>query len=269
MTLRKKLASGTQHALNRFHAYRKLLVDCIAFASIRLYAVELAFRDVREGRIQERTHEAANLSAAKDLDTLLSVAKECYKIALDRRNGVTDKCKTLLALCSFILAVSSLFVPKSFEFDGLWMRLIFFGAGLLVLNAVVLLLVYFGVAKEQTLALDGPMLSLSADDAKKSLIDDYLRCEVDSENRTGYLVHVYEAARFYALTGLVLMLMLASVNYLSDEPSDAAERIVRLVRSNPRMVELLRGPKGDKGEKGERGPKGEEANSLRKDPAGG
>jgi hypothetical protein len=120
-----------QYGLDKFHDFRKFILDCIAFVSIRIFGIECTFTDVKRGRYNHVQHQNRNLDNAKDLDALLATAKDCYKAATDRRNLVTDKCKTLLTLSSFILAVSGLFLPKSFDFDAWWMRASFFAGNCL------------------------------------------------------------------------------------------------------------------------------------------
>ena len=130
-----------QSLLDGFYYVRRFVVNCIAYLSLKLYALEITFNDVKQGRYDVEQHENRDLNDAKDLDDLLATAKDCYKAAIDRRTIVTDKCKTLLTLSAFILTISGLFLPKSFEFDGWCMRVLFFVAGILVLDAVILLLV--------------------------------------------------------------------------------------------------------------------------------
>jgi hypothetical protein len=192
----------------------------------------------------------------------MATAKDCFKSATDRRNLVTDKCKTLLTLSSFILTISGLFLPKAFEFDPWWMRALFFVAGLFLLNAVTMLLIYFGVGAETTISLDQSEVHLEKDNLKKSLINLYLRCQVDADNRTDYLLDIYKVARFFSLLAFFIILLLLSVNYFSRSSSTDHEKVIQQLRSDPKLIELLRGPKGDKGEKGEKG----EPNPMQRQP---
>jgi hypothetical protein len=124
-------------------------------------------------------------------------------------------------------------------------------------------LVYFGVGRELRIDLRQSFIGLETNDLKKALINEYLRCEVDSGNRTDYLVNVYETARFFAFSGFLLMLMLASINFLSHSPSSYAKETVQELKKDPQLVDLLRGstgkdgPKGEKGDPGMIGPKGD------------
>jgi hypothetical protein len=221
------------------------------------YALEVTFEDVKRGRYNTTGHADYNLDNAKDLDSLLATAKDGLKAATERRNVVTDKCKTLLTLSSFILAISGLFVPKAFEFEGWFSRGLFFLAGLLLLNSIVMLLVYFSVGTDMVVKLDESFIGLEGNDLRKALINTYTRCEADSDNRTNYLVNVYETARFFALSAFTIMLLLVAANYLNHSSSGDAEKVIQHLRSDTKMIDLLRGPKGEKGDRGERGEKGD------------
>ena len=263
----------TQWTLDQFYYFRGFLLNCVAFFSLRLYAKEVSYKDVHEGKYTENNaeeHEKAkyrhvnrHLDDAKDLDALLSLAKDCYKAAADRRTIVTDKCKTLLTMSTFILAISGLFLPKPFELDTSWPRYLVFVAGFLVLDAVLLLLVYFGIGDEEKLSLESHLVPLEKDDLKKALINEYLSCEVDSENRTSYLVDVYATARFFALSGFLLLLGLAAMSFLAHSPSASAKQSIEALRKDPQLMDLLRGsagrdgPKGDRGDQGSQGLKGD------------
>ena len=247
-------AQKVQFNLDQFYYFRKFVLDCIAFVSIRVFGIECTFADVKRGRYGHADHQDRHLENAKDLDALLATAKDCFKSASDRRNLVTDKCKTLLTMSSFILAISGLFLPKSFDFDPWWMRALFFVAGLFLLNAVTMLLIYFGVGAETTICLDQSDVSLEKDNLKKSLINLYLRCQVDADNRTDYLLDIYKVARFFSLFAFSIILLLLSVNYFSHSSSTEAEKVIQQLRGDPKFIDLLRGPKGEKGDKGDPAP---------------
>jgi hypothetical protein len=247
-----------------FHDSRKWFVASIAYLSMRTFGLEdVTLAEVRKGSFDNRKHENRALDDAQDLDSLQKSAKECYDAANTRRNIVTDKCKTLLTLSSFILAVTGLLLPKAFEFEAWWMRIAFFVAGLFLLNAVTLLLVYFDVGVETTVSVDDADISKTSEDLKKSLINVYLGCETATDNRTDYLVEGYKVARFFALSALSLIAFLFFFNYLFHKPAGSdATKIVEQLRSDPSLINLLRGPKGDigpqggKGDTGDQGPQG-------------
>lgn len=245
-----------QAVIDWLYYARRNVIDTITFLSMRFYGPELSFDEVRKGRYNHKKHTDRDLVQAKDLDLLLAAAKECYKTAQDRRSVVTDKCKTLLTLSTFILAISGLFMPKTFEFDGWIARGLFFISGLFMADAVILLLVYFGVGSETTVTLDQDYVPLDKDDLKKALINDFLKCEVETDNRTDYLVNVYEAARCFAFAGFGMMLALVAYSYLTRTPSGEAARVIQALRGDQRLIDLLRGPAGEQGPRGPEGPKG-------------
>ena len=215
-----------QDLLDKFYYLRMFVLNCVAFLSMRFYALEVTFEDVKKGTYDTPSHTDYNLDNAKDLDFLLATAKDGLETATERRVVVTDKCKTLLTLSSFILAIGGLFVPKSLEFEGWLSRSLFFLAGLLLLNSIVMLLVYFSVGADTVPILDSSFIELDGSDLKRNFINIYRKCEIATDSRTNYLVDVYKTARFFALSGLTVMLVLVGVNYLNHSSTGDAERII-------------------------------------------
>jgi hypothetical protein len=237
---------------------RKFVVDCITFASIRLYGIEATFADIqRRGYIQGR-HVNIKLDDSKDLETLLTLAKDQYKSALDRREYVTDKTKTLITLNSVLLAILAAFLPKLTDFPSLWISLPFYGGVLLLLNALLIMWMYYDIKGETVLELHQSEVELKKDDLKKSLINSYLRCQVDTDNVTDYLADLYKTARFYFFFGFIVIFGIFSINYfLRPNSFSGPKEVIQELRSNPELIDLLRGPKGDVGPQGRRGPKGD------------
>lgn len=244
-------------AVDTFWNIARRLLDGIAFTSMRLYGIEdCTFQDVVRRTYDHAKHENLNLDHAPDLDDLLGASKEALSVATDRRNVVTDKCKTLLALASALLTIIGLFLPKSFDFEATWMRALFFVAVVFLLNTVVLLLVYFGIGQDQTISLTQHDVELPGEDLKKSLINEHLQCQVATEKRTDYLVDVYKVARACFLIAFSLIVGLFAVNYFTRTPANDAKRIIQELRSDPQLLKLLQGPKGEKGDAGVKGDQG-------------
>jgi len=246
-----------QWPLDAFYWCRRGIAWLLAYCSLRAYGLEVSAKNVWHGTYSKRQHVDRNLEKAGDPPGLLATAKECLRNAQDRRSVVTDKCKTLLTVSSLLLALIGLFLPKSFAFDATWMRNIFFVAVAALLNTVTLLLVFFDVGKETEISLDQTDVELSSDDVKKNLINLHLKCQTDMENRTDYLVDLYKSARFFFLSAFTIVVLLFSVNFFSQSPTDETERIIERLRGEPKLIELLRGPKGEKGDKGGKGDRGE------------
>lgn len=245
-----------QHSLDRLFYARKFVMDCITFASIRLYGIECSFEDVKRRAYAEGWHVNLHLDEAKDLDTLLTLAKERYKDAIDRRAFVTDKAKTLITLNSALLAILAAFLPKATGFDSWFVSILFYGGVLLLLNALIVMWMYFDIKGETVLEVEQGEVVLDKDNLKKSLINSYLRCQVDTNNITDFLADLYKTARFYFLFGFVVIFVIFSISYFVRSPSSEAEAVIQQLRSDPKLIEDLRGPRGEKGEKGDRGEKG-------------
>src|SRR6266851_3458129 len=245
-----------QSVLDWLFYARKFVIDCVTFASIRLYGIECTFKDVQKRAYSQAQHINLNLDAAKDLDTLLASSKDRYKDAIDRRAFVTDKAKTLITLNSALLAILGAFLPKATEFDSLWVSLIFYGGVLLLLDALIVMWMYFDIKGETVLDLEQGEDMLDKENLKKSLINSYLRCQVDTNNITDFLADLYKTARFYFLFGFVVIFVIFSASYFFRSPSSEAERVIERLRSEPKLIELLRDPRGEQGKQGEKGPQG-------------
>jgi hypothetical protein len=245
-----------QAIVDWFFYARKFVVDCITFASIRAYGIECTFADVKKRAYSHARHANLNLDDAKDLDTLLASAKDRFKDAIDRRAFVTDKAKTLITLNSALLAILAAFLPKATDFGSFWVNVLLYAGVLLLLNALVIMWVYFDIKGETVLEFQQTEVGLDKDNLKKSLVNSYLQCQVGTDNVTDYLADLYKSARFYFLSGFLIVFVIVSANFFSRSPSDDAERVIQQLRGDPKLIELLRGPKGDKGDKGEQGEKG-------------
>lgn len=237
-------------------SFRNIL-DLLTYLSIRLYGIEdCSLRDIRRGSYDNVSVDSHDLNHAKDLDSLLAESKALLNAANERRQVVTDKCKTLLTLGSLLLAIIGALLPKSFAFDSVWLRIICFVAVLFLLNTVVLLLVYFGVGHEQTVSLSQEEIELDAENLKKSLINQHFTCEAATDNRTDYLADVYKVARFFFMFAFFIVVILFAANYFSKVEENESAKLAERLRGNPELINMLRGPKGDKGDKGDRGSSG-------------
>jgi hypothetical protein len=183
----------------------------------------------------------------------------------------------LLTLSSLLLGLVGALLPKQLAFDAIWMKALVFLSVLTLLNAVALLIVFFGVGRDMVITLDQSDIDLEKDDLKKSLINTYLQCQTNSDCRTNYLVDLYKTARFFFLTAFSALVLLFSVNFILHSESDQAKTVIAELRSDPKLIELLRGPRGERGEAGtagQSGPRGEKgivdanevADKLVKDP---
>jgi|GEM_PF-2023852 len=245
-----------QQVLDFCYYARQHIVTAVVFLNLRVFGTEVTYSDLLAGRFESRTHSPIGLDDVKEIDTLLNLSKESLVNAEKRRQGITDKCKTLLTLGSLLLGVIGLLLPKYLAFDSTWMRALSMLAVAILFNAIVLLSKFFDVGGEMEVSLVQADVGLDSINLKKSLLNRYLQCTVASENRTDYLVDLYRAARFCFLTALTFVAGLVLSNLMMNRPADQTERIVRELRSDPFLTNLLRGPQGNDGEKGSRGDQG-------------
>lgn len=252
--------SRLQKVLDAFHGFRRGLHDCLCFLSMRFFGFEATYKDVQSRTWPNVTHVDRNLDNAdsESLEQLLKCAECEFKDAADRRTLLTDKCKTLLGLASSLLALLGIFSPK-FNVDTIVSQVLFFLTVLALLNSVSLLLYFFGVGPEAVVKAELSETNLGIQDLQKSLINKHYAAIAAKDNRTDFLVNVYEVARFFFLIALVLLTIAFSINIFSKKPeqSKKTDEIMRELRSQPELIEMLRGPRGNKGEKGEKGERGE------------
>lgn len=234
-----------QGILDRCFFARQFVVTALAFLTLRVYGKEITFGDVRAGTIESRNPLPLSLEEAKEIDTLLEMSKEGLANAEKRRNVITDKCKTLLTLGSLLIGIIGLLLPKYLAFDSLWMRGLSVFAIAILFNAIVLLLMFFDVGQEMEVSLGQADIPLDETNLKKSLLNRHRKCIAASENRTNYLVDLYLAARFCFLSAFTIVAGLVLASVMMNSPANQTERIVRELRSDPALINLLRGPKGD------------------------
>ena len=250
------MAEILQAVLDKLSYTRQHVVTFLAYTTLRVYGKEITYSDVKAGTFASRKPSPLSLEDSQDIDTLLEMSKESVANAEKRRGVVTDKCKTLLTLGSLLLGVVGLLLPKYLAFDFVWMRGLSVFAVAILFNAIIILLMFFDVGQDMEVSLEQSDIPLDDTNLKKSLLNRHMQCCAASENRTDYLVELYRAARFCFLSALTIVAGLVLTSLLMNSPTDQTERIVREIRSDPILTNLLRGPKGDAGAKGDRGDQG-------------
>jgi hypothetical protein len=246
-----------QKVLDLFYELRGAVIRIIAYASIRAYGSEVTWDQVSKETLSSATHQNRNLDKADNLNLLLEEAKETLKVAEARRESVTDKCKTLLTVSSLSLALFGLFLPKSLAFDYYWMKLLFFCSGLALLNTIVLLVEFVAVRPMMSVVIRQDDCDLSGGNLHKNLINSYLQCGIDMDNRTDYLVEVYKAARFFFMSAFTVLVAVFCISFFVQSSDSQAKAVDSEFRSDRKFIQLIHGAKGERGDKGERGEKGE------------
>jgi hypothetical protein len=238
--------------LDRFYWLRKRIVTAIVFLSLRFFGSEITWDHIWNENFVSSNHTNRNLDNAGDLTLILEEAKKSLQNAEARREGVTDKCKTLLTLSSLLLTLVGILLPKT-TFDSIWLRLLFFASALALLNAVILLVAFFGVRTQMIIEIQQDEINLSSENLKKCLINLYFQCRTDLDNHTDYLVEVYKVARFFFLSAFAAIVFLFSLNFFFVSPESSAKAVARELETDTNFVQMVRGEKGQPGPKGDRG----------------
>ncbi len=246
-----------QKLLDRFYLGRKALTSVLAYLSLRTFGLEIAWTDICAGKYSRSEHSDLQLESAIDTEALLSTARQCLTGAQERRTEITGKCHTLLTMASLLLGVIGLFSSTTVVADSIWSKVLFFIAVAALLNTVTLLLVFFDVGVETKIVLDQHEVDLEGDDIRKNLINLSLQCQSDIDNRTDYLVDVYRTARCFFLFALTLATLMFCENLIRSPQHTRSQLFLQDLRSDPDLIELLRGSKGEQGEKGPTGEKGD------------
>jgi len=247
---------GIQKILDKFYWLRKYFVTAITYLSIRLFGIEATWQQVWQESFDSFKHTNLDLSRAGDLSLIHAEAKECLKNSEARLAAITDKCKNLITLSSLLLTLVATLLTKG-STDSVLIRVLFFASGLAFFNAVVLLMVFFGVRAITTIDIEQNEANLPSDDFKKCLINIYFKCRTDLDNRTDYLVEVYKVARFFFLSAFTLLVLLFSLNLFLLSSHNLEKAVARELQTNTNFLQSIRGEKGDPGAKGDAGPKGD------------
>ena len=248
-----------QRAFDAFCRIRKLLMDRLAYASICLFGIEdCTLADVQRGGYKKKVFQPLNLNEAKEAGMLLEIAKESFEAERDRRSRVTDKCKTLQTVSAFLLGLLALFLPKAYEFKWLYMQILVAVAVLLLVNAVILIFVFLAVREETAITFYQEEVGLDETNLKKAMINSYGECAVAAENRTDYLVDVYQVSRFFFLFALTMIILLFGVSLFVSVSSTDVQKTIEQLRGDRTLINLLKGPPGDPGKDGKDGSPGKD-----------
>jgi hypothetical protein len=245
-----------QKLFDGFFHFRKWLITLVAYVSLRLYGSEPSWDDLWNEKFKSFKHTNLNLNNAGDLDLMLVEVRERLKNAEARSAAVTDKCKTLLTLASLLMVLVGGLLFKA-TLGPLWARVFLFLTTLVLLNAITLVAVIFGVRSEMFIVIEQNEVDLQRDDFKKCLINLHLLCQVDRDNRNDYLVEIYRAARFYFLSALTILVLVLTINFFLISPDDQVKATARELRMDTNFLQSVRGDRGERGEKGNTGPKGD------------
>jgi len=232
------IARSWRNILDGFYYFREWLTTLITFLSLHIYASEISWNEIKKGKIKSPKQDGLKLDGAIELDLLLSEVKCRLAEAENRRNSTADKCKSLVTLSSLVLAASGIVVSKT-NLDSTWTQLILVLAALSLLHVVVLISMHFAVGTDKNTTIDQHDASLSGDDLRKSLINSYLKCQADRNDRVNFLVELYKGARFYFLLGLTLIIALLVSTFPALAKEDLPSAVAKQLTENATFIERL------------------------------
>lgn len=212
-----------QYLLDLFYYSRRFIVNLVAYVSLRLYGLEISWKEVEHGTYDAEKFDNLNLDSAGDLDLLLSESRGAFDNAEARRSVVVEKTKVLLTLSSFLLALTGALAPKTFSSAGFWMRSAMLMATVALLNTIILITTLFDVRSTMVVSITQPEAALDSDNLKKSLINSYRQCAHATNNASHYLVDIYKASRFFFLISLTLVTSVVIAGLARPQPSPASE----------------------------------------------
>jgi len=251
-----------QAFLDSFSNAVEWLSNAVVWLAMNALGAGCSMKQIENQRF-DASHDSYHLrlEQATEIDTLLTTTKESIKAAIDRRAILTDKCKNLATLSSLLLAVTGLLLPKPYELQDSLSRALLYGAIILFLVTVWILLSYSRNVRDVVVQLEQEECSLDNSNLKKSLINSYYQSQLDHDERNKFLGSLYGAARLYFLLGFIVLAIGFTYSYRFASNTPDIEKLILRLRADPRLIKELRGPQGDGGEKGEKGETGERGDS--------
>lgn len=188
-------------------------------------------------------------------DLELELAKCKFEESRTRLPAVTGKVSSLVAVAGIVVsasfaALSALGLPNTPGF-----LVIFCTTVAVFVTTAWFLFKFLGVGRTSSPSLDQRFLDLPVKHQKAEYLRDLMTAAEHNDRRTDFLVDVYKAGRRLTVIAVVCSLAtlsLALINRVSQE-----DRLIQKLRSDPKFIELLRGPAGSNGTAGLQGPRGE------------
>lgn len=225
---------------------------CIARLST---GINVSPADVRAGTYQRGPRSPAlQIKGEKVTDETVSIAKDRFEESRTRISTVAAKVGTLLTVTS--IAVSG--TLTSLSLIGFPSNPFFYCAFLLTILVFLctgwFLFKFLGVGRSATPDLDQVFLELGPAEKKAAYIQTLISAAEQNDARNDFLVDVYKAGRRMSVLSFgcaLILLALAVSDRIGRE-----DRLILKLRSDPQLVELLRGPKGASGAEGPAGKPG-------------
>lgn len=181
-------------------------------------------------------------------DDVISLAEDLYKESRDRYSAVASKVGTLLTVTGIgasatLTSLSIMGIPSTTEFYISY----FIVAGVFICTGWFWFR-FLGVGRVSMPNIDQTFLDLVGPPQKAAYLRDLLVAAELNGFRNDFIVDVYKAARRISAAAFFCALVLISIAVFDRIHRE--DRFVMKLRSDPKLVELLRGPKGERGPPG-------------------
>src|SRR5258708_24697454 len=228
--------------------------------------VRVSPRSVREGRYPQVSAQKLVFSSNGITSETIVLAKDLYEESRSRVNTVSDKVSILLTVTGItvsgtLTSLSLIGIPSSFWFYALFGFVVFafFCTGWFLFK-------FLSVGAAAAPVIDQEFLNLAEKEKEAQLIRDLLVSAKQNDRRTDFLVDVYKAGRRLCMISIAFAFLIVGIATVCRNTTE--NRLLLKLRSDPTLIDLLRGPKGERGEEGAAGPRGEPGERGERGPPG-
>jgi len=237
----------------------------ILFFLLQICRIECSFEEVQKRKY--KSDAAFKCPALPDnqeqLSLILDLAKELKETSDERWTVIENKAKFLLTLTGSVVALSAIFLAKWGGAFVATILMVFF------LGAFFLLWEFYRVGSLSIIDIEDIAKAKNQTAQKKALILAYLQVEHFNRLKLDFLVDLYRASRRFMLVVMIVTCLLGTLSFINRESFET--RIIKEIRSNSDVIQLLTGPAGKPGERGpngERGPQGDKGFQGERGPQG-
>lgn len=231
---------------------------------LRICRITLSFQEFEDRRYSiPNPYASLELTGKKIDQTIIDLARDTFNGRIHRHDSIDRKISALLNLTAILLPLSiALIVWASERLRPIFSIILLLTVSLPLFLSIVLLLEYLRLNSYMEPFVDGSYVNAAEEDRNVRIMIDYLKSSWNNHCKIDYLADVCRAA-----TRLLCVAMLTSLigggvalYFLYPKPKpkekETAEEIVLKLRSDPNLVNLLRGPQGVQGIQGPAGHQG-------------
>lgn len=223
------------------------LVNLITFFLMFILNPGHTFKEVQDKRMNNKknTDNEFEISDEIDPDFFLQTTKENLKGELNRGTVIDEKNKVLLTVAALLMAAD---VAMITAINPKWIAIL---PIVPTIAALFLILVHFGVRVVPVPNYKEISKDINLNNAKRNLGKEYLSCESKYSYSNNYFVGVYRASCRAIILGILLL-----IPAFAFVGNNSENNLIKLLRNNTELMNLLKGPQGPSGMPGPMGPPG-------------